>query len=1470
MAALEDAAPGSTFVRKGPGPDQGLECVRRYPDGKETGWQAKFFIDKFDSGQVDDLNDSLTRALAAHPTLTRFIACLPKNLTDNRGRGKKLSEMQRYEAWVNRRVAEAKSNGRDLAIGLWDASAIEERLGRNSALYSGRLRYWFDTTRLTNSWFEKKLEISVRNLGDRYTPTSHVTLPIESALRSLARDDTFLAAPLTWSAQIERAFDQAKAPMSAAGLDSNLHTIWDAASPLLDALEAVQAPGGEPAPTDFWTRLARAAQVPIIAALESVEDLEREQQRHAKRTLFALYQAVEEVPLLVERQHWSLANERKLVVTGEAGMGKSHLLGDFGRRQVSQGRPFILALTANMDTRDPWLQIREQLDLENVTTEEFLGALDAAGQANACRAVVAIDALNEGDGRRLWHNRLQGFLAVAEDFPHVAVVMTVRDTYLGHFDFDGIPQVAHHGFAGHASEAAKVYLDQRGIARPSSPNLLKEFEHPLFLRTCCKYLDKEGLKEVPKGLNGITQLFEFFVAEAVKDVEQDMGLDKLQNLPRKALDAFLAACTEDGANGSLPLERAQQLFAELWPSGGLHQRSLLTHFISAGILTQDIVTTHIGEQESVRFTFERLYDHLRADRLLGEHVDPSDVAASFRREPLASYVQRGAIWDHGGVIEALAMQLPERFQLEIFDVAPTSAPFDEGLAEAFRRSLVWREPAAFTARTVQWLEKLANAHGDSVYAAYLLVCTEPGNPYNAEFLHSHLMSMQRPQRDAGWSVFLAADDLAENRPVATLIEWAWEAQPDKVERERLVLACTALAWHLTTPNRAVRDLATKALVHLLVRDLSIAADLLRKFFAVDDPYVTERLLASVYGAQLQGTDLARCRGLAQAVYDLYFAAGRRAPLHLLARDYCLGILEYAAHVRQLPSGIDIAACRASFRSTWPLEEVTEEDVEAYKDRGHQDSIVSSTSDHGDFGHYTVRSWLNDFTNLPRELGGKSTQVVFKAWEDAFMESGSAEQLESYVNLYRRAVDFRARARSPGFGSWEKSKKDSGEQLSAAMHEANRTFKTLLGEDELRRYRAFPEHFLLESSRMGSDEILLEDVDHGMVRRWVCRRAHELGWTPELFSLFESSGLMSYERIGKHRIERMGKKYQHIALAEATARVADNLCVSRSGERNLLTAFEYTPESLSSMRDIDPSLLIRKTSETGWAATPVTWWTPTDVQLPVGELALLRAWLQVDTDLVNGPQEIDVRDPRGAEWLVLDSFRQWTAPGQSKRVHADAWSRISALVAPRGSGKELAEELASKHRGDISRLREPERLECFLGEHGWRQPAVKLEPEDSSWSGIRTPHAGLISTLSFESLSSDNSIEDDFTLHLPTAALMQLLRLRLRNGKAPEYVDTAGITRLKDPSVHERGPGAAVISRAFFLEGLERAGLEPVWVIAGEKNVYGGQSPGQMGFGGRILHTTAYYLEAGTLRLAKQHREEMAPSSEQLKAIGASR
>lgn len=1465
LAALEDPAVGSRFIRKGPGADQGLECYRAYADGHEIGWQAKYFINGFGDGQVEDLADSLKRALAAHPQLTKFVVCLPIDLRDNQS-GKKASEVQRYERWRKKSIEAIATEGRAIEIELWSAASIGERLGRDDPAYSGRARYWFDVVTLSSAWFRHQLDVQRHNLGERYTPDSHVELPIQQALQAVARNPNLLAAPTAWVAEITYKMDGAVDSLSRERLFSAADRVREACELLLQSLSEPPAALDTSVPLESWAALATVAIESISESLAEVEGSLLEKNRnYPRRELFELYSAVDHVRKEIASVRWQLMNKRELVISGPGGIGKSHLIADFGHKQLEAGHPFILVLSGSLTDGDPWEQIRGQLDLAQVTNADLLGALDAAAEAAGCRAVLAIDALNERHGIPLWETRLSGFRRLVQKFPRLALVLTVRSTYYHLLPLKDLEHVVHPGFAGHAGAAAKVYLDRRGIARPSSPNLAREFENPLFLRTCCEYLDTESLKQLPKGMDGVTAIFDFYLTAVADKIQRELKLIPELKIPRKALEQFLAACAAHGDGGSLSMEDTIKLLEGVHNSGGYTDRSLFSAFMSEGVLTQDVERQPGGgHKEIIRFTFERLSDHLRAKRLIAQ-IDRADVKGSFRRAPLATYFEPLESWRFAGVIEALAVQLPEEFGLELFDVLPNGGIDDPSLSDSFENSLAWRRPQAFTSRTAEWVNKLCEANGRSAYGLMLLVSTEPENLFNANWLHEDLRPRPMPQRDAAWAVFLAHDDLDEGGAVASLIDWAWDANANEVDEQRLWLAAITLTWFLSTSNRAVRDRATKALVNLLSYKLSHAANLIDQFADVDDSYITERLLAACYGAAMQGMDRARCRILAASVWKNYFAEDKQPPLNLMARDYAFGVLLYAQTAGQLPVEVDIDTCRAKFESAWPLEHVSEEDLKKYSVRGYEDSICSSTNEHGDFGNYTLRAWLHDIVNVPRPLAGNTTKELFEGWEDALIDKGSGEQLEAYFVLSRLTTAYRMH---PMRFSLTKKSTEESERLWTEVNKANRAFKETLSEELRTEYGEFAEHHLLESARMRDDNRRPSEVDHGPVRRWICERAHQLGWTEELFESFERSGHISHDRMGKHRVERIGKKYQYIALAEVTARMTDNLAMCSWHDDGKLRTFEHGPRGRDMKRDLDPSLLVRSTFDTGWAATPVTWWTPSAPRLPSGNTDLLLAWLHVESDLCTDIDQLEVVSPDGARWLTVYGFRRWTLPGQRRRTHAQAWLRISCLVTALGSGPQLAEELLERYRGDVSSVWESDTLDLFLGEHGWRDTS-EIELKSNINAGIRTPYAGIDASLDAEGSSKDNSVEEGFSLCLPSSGAIKVLDLHLRSGRAPEYVDAGGTVRWQDPSLRSHGSGASIVSRDYFLEKLASAGLEPVWVLAGEKNVYAGQDlGGSGGYGGGLYHTTAFAMDAGTLKSFGTKIEFHAPSADQLERLKA--
>ncbi|MEV4429427.1 hypothetical protein ACN9M0_36090 [Streptomyces sp. R-07] len=84
-----------------------------------------------------------------------------------------------------------------------------------------------------------------------------------------------------------------------------------------------------------------------------------------------------------------------MVLLGEAGQGKTHLLVDATRRALEQGRPSLTIFAEQLSAVDPLTQIAQQLGLGALPHEVLLQAMDAAGAASDARFTLFIDALND-------------------------------------------------------------------------------------------------------------------------------------------------------------------------------------------------------------------------------------------------------------------------------------------------------------------------------------------------------------------------------------------------------------------------------------------------------------------------------------------------------------------------------------------------------------------------------------------------------------------------------------------------------------------------------------------------------------------------------------------------------------------------------------------------------------------------------------------------------------------------------------------------------------------------------------------------------------------------------------------------------------------------------------------------------------------------------------------------------------------
>ncbi len=1457
LAAL-DTGVGLPFHRKGAGADAGLECYRLERDGSETGWQAKYLFD-FGSEEAGQITVSFDQAVEKHPALTRFIVCLPFDLSDGRREARK-SQRDRWNDWVYAR--ETAIAPRVVTIELWGGFQLTERLSRHDPLYVGRCTYWFERLHFSQEWFRERFEITRAALGRRYTPELNVELPIRQALLGFARNPAFIQQILGWADELDEVGHhtlreigtslQATRPGDVAALKERVTAIPRAIR---------SAPRGptDPLPLAQWRWLLSDANALLercstaIWELRSPHGSDTDDLRRAHHFANRLRDALDRVAVSLGAPGVGLANANRLLLNGEAGVGKSHLLADITSHHIARGFPAVLTLGGAFSDADPWRQMGEQLGLTHTPPDALLGALDAAAEAAGTRALVMVDALNERNGIAVWSERLRAFLATADRFPHVAVLVSCRTTFVPfivrEIDEATLPRLEHRGFAGRAAEAARRYLDHRCIVRMATPHFSPEFENPLFLRTCCDMLERRGEREIPRGLAGVSSIFEFYFNAVAESLNRRMGLDPRLRRIDTALADLTAAMVKDGI-GYLPLDTVIAILERVQPSNGCLETSLLFQLENEGVLAVEPVQAGDRIVEMARFTFERLSDHRIAKSLLDTHVTGCDPTPTFATGgALASYVTGPDASRFAGIAEALAVQLPERYGVELIDVvADRFARWD--LLHAFRLSLLWRRQDTFSERTLALIHEFADAMGDDAELAILLtIATEPDNRFNADYLDRWLNPLSMPERDVQWSTratLLMEDSEEGGGAVGNLIEWAIAAGLESIDPARARLATMTLAWLTSLSHRWVRDMATKALAMLLVDRRALAAQLIDHFADCGDAYVIDRVLAAAYGAATRRAGTEGLADLARAAFAAVFARDP-LPSHALVRDHARGLIELATSRGALPPDIALDRARPPYPRGAPLENVSDEMLYAYlEDYGDQrfrDRICGSALEDGDFARYEIDPLAGDFLLLPREELGKSLREIYDAWHRGAIASDPARAavLDRAIEIARRihlmpnefAVVIRDRD--------DDAPVDERRAAETELAETLRELERLLTEAEIHEFRIRAACYL--RGPMWDQRASASHPTYAgkRSRRWVAWRAHELGWTSERFAAFDRH-VASHGRM-EHRVERIGKKYQWIAYHELAGRLSDSALVD--GGYQSAPEIYHGPWQVGA-REMDPTILVTRTKQRDGNRDGPTWWSPHFSRWRNDPPQARVAWMEDESrDIPDAVHQIDVAQPDGRRWYVLDisvAQYQWVMVEGERTIHRMAWHKLKSVLVKREKADQL-ERLLKRSPNDRDHFREIDMpYQGYIGEYPWHPVFANI---NANWQLGKRGGVSVQATVAdwlIERAGHNYSVEDSFNVTVPAPVLMRGLNLRLAEGRSLSYTSGDGRVSFVDPSADAEGPSAALIDRDALRAFLNAEGLQIVWIFTGEKSAHGGRPHGSNAWGGRLGYWGIYRLQ----------------------------
>ncbi len=986
--ALSDVPEPRGFRRiRGAGGDGGVECVWTASGGDVHGWQVKYIFDF--ARALKKTAASLATARKNHPTLKRYVICLPFELSGSKGRNGR-SQLEKFEAFKEKEETDARIAGQSLEIELWSAFRLRDRLLGIDAS-GGRRRFWFESELLDGDWFTAHLDTAIRRAGPRYNPELHHGHVLDETLEALGSTNAWRARQEEWQRRLSKLVAGWERALAAKGSANSMDDPFPACASTagaelltdLKALTDLLDLHGDPAGALSTSKAAQ--EQADRTERELADDIDtRFGEGRSDSVPFRQFQAEYQCcfparhldecrkirNVLAGLTDWMespaqrASEERVLLVSGPAGIGKTHGLCDVAMRRRGRGLPTVLVSGGQFSSeRSMWECLSSALGLDGSWSRDILlDALDTAGAA-AGRLLMCVDALDERARRSRWLDDLPELIEAVTRRPNLGLCVAVRDGYESQVirdDLD-VPVFLHPGFGDAVFDACASFFAHFDLEPPIGPLLEPEFANPLFLLVLCRTMRDRRLTTVPPGWRGTKGVLDSLLA--ARDDELRRPHPGVGNRGVSAAMHALAGALPEG--GVLSWSAADTVVDESLPRSQQGRVELLDHLVGLGLLRvvpgEGSGSGH--EEDHVDIAFGRLRHHLLADRLTA------------KRSTVSPEGLRRAALDDPGLAESLALVLPERGYGELVDLA--SDPHERrALMDAWLASLPWRDGDSLGVRVEQIVvEALRERELVQVTVdALVTLALRPGHPYDHRFFHEFLTRLPMPQRDGGLCAYLhqAFERTSPPSPVVRALRSPWEFDPKRVDQTLREAWCIVLGWCGAAADRRVRDHATKAAVRITEVEPGVWPSVVELFAEVDDDSVLERILCAAYGATLRNPDATALSALAVVVRDHVLRRGSGTTQHALVRGHAQMIGEWAAYRGVLPSGVAEEDFRPPHDDATEVRVPTEDELKQYDDPKNFPQIYASVMSEwtGDFAKYTMPRALGEYEAL---IGREATR-----------------------------------------------------------------------------------------------------------------------------------------------------------------------------------------------------------------------------------------------------------------------------------------------------------------------------------------------------------------------------------------------------------------------------------------------------------------------------------------------------------------
>jgi len=725
--------------------------------------------------------------------------------------------------------------------------------------------------------------------------------------------------------------------------------------------------------------------------------------------------------------------QQELHISGEAGMGKTHVSFNVFEKKIQSGSPAVLIFAKDFRNSDPLFeQVQKNMMLglpPSWKFDDFFGALNVAGRVYKSQIPIIIDGLNESlDWNHIWSGDLENLIVlIKQKYPYLTLITTYRTSYESqlfpkkYFDFDSgcwMKRARVQGFEGLTWDAIRKYFEFYKISLINRSDAIGEFKHPLYLKLFCQTKNPKRENEVCVSFQreDLFEVFDEYLTVCNEEIVRRSGRDLRLNKSyvEDKLNALAVYLWKNNVRGA---PRNNEIFSD----------EELSLFEKENLL---IFRDWDRTQEVISFTYDLLAGYLIAKNLILNppqnifqsiwkltHPNISSIelfvqSFQFRSKFLVGNKRHPLFNDILRCFSVLSIKKSDIFLFNIRKDKTTKKYAMESLFEINKQYLVKSELMIKSflsqefgfADSREWLLNLATH-----------IELDPEHPLNFKFWSLLINSLSMSDRDVSWGEYIRSNDRwYDTKYFSNFVDRFYSAcRESESSSERVHLAAIKVMWILVTNIRKLRDEATRSLYWYARRFPDKFLELLDFSLNVNDPYVSERILAATYGlAMARQNDLndlsfrdtllpKYANFLFHKIFDV---DSENSTTHILTRDYAKRTIDIALiHHPQILTDEQKELIK------YPLTKYHHSEWGDIEDRDEGKYRDGNAPIHMDFRNYTIgrlvegrRNYDDGNVEYKKVLGGIYWRLYDLGYSlDKFGEIDKKIADENWRNSYQR-------------------------------------------------------------------------------------------------------------------------------------------------------------------------------------------------------------------------------------------------------------------------------------------------------------------------------------------------------------------------------------------------------------------------------------------------------------------------------------